>query len=141
MAIFFHTVDLNFTLPHKRVYKKWISDTIQSAGYKVGDISYIFCSEREILKVNKQYLNHNYYTDIITFPYVENRVISADIYISIPTVRYNAEKYRQTFTQELSRVIIHGILHMIGYNDFTSEEKHKMLEAENRCLNELNSFL
>ncbi|MDY0201163.1 MAG: rRNA maturation RNase YbeY [Tenuifilaceae bacterium] len=141
MPVTFHTADLCFKLPQKRIYKKWITDLITSKGFRVGSVSYIFCSEEEILRVNKQYLNHNYYTDIITFPYTEQNEISADIFISIPTVKYNAEKFSQTFTQELNRVMIHGVLHLIGYNDLTDEEMTEMREAENRSLDILNSLM
>ena len=140
MPVTFHTADLCFKLPQKRIYKKWITDLITSKGFRVGSVSYIFCSEEEILRVNKQYLNHNYYIDIITFPYSEQNEISADIFISIPTVKYNAEKFSQTFTQELNRVMIHGVLHLIGYNDLTDEEMTEMREAENRSLDILNSL-
>jgi len=141
VPVTFHTADLCFKLPQKRIYKKWITDLITSKGFRVGSVSYIFCSEEEILRVNKQYLNHNYYTDIITFPYTEQNEISADIFISIPTVKYNAEKFSQTFTQELNRVMIHGVLHLIGYNDLTDEEMTEMREAENRSLDILNSLM
>ncbi len=141
MPVTFHTADLCFKLPQKRIYKKWITDLITSKGFRVGSVSYIFCSEEEILRVNKLYLNHNYYTDIITFPYTEQNEISADIFISIPTVKYNAEKFSQTFTQELNRVMIHGVLHLIGYNDLTDEEMTEMREAENRSLDILNSLM
>ncbi|MFA5646776.1 MAG: rRNA maturation RNase YbeY [Bacteroidales bacterium] len=141
MPITFHTVDIKFNLPQKRVYKKWVTEIINSHDFKLGCINYIFCSEAEILSVNKQYLNHNYYTDIITFPYSKQDFISADIYISIPTVKYNAEKFSQTFTQELNRVMIHGVLHLIGYNDLTDEEMTEMREAENRSLDILNSLM
>lgn len=141
MPVTFHTVDSKFNLPKKRTYKRWITDVILTKGFKLGSINYIFCSEAEILSINKQFLNHNYYTDIITFPYPEQNIISADIYISVPTVKYNAEKFNQTFAQELNRVMIHGVLHLIGYNDLTEGEKKEMRKAENQSLKVLNSIL
>ena len=141
MPVTFYTVDIKFNLPHKRIYKNWISGVITSHDFLVGDITYIFCSEEEILRINNEYLTHNFYTDIITFPYTEQNIISADIYISIPTVKSNSEKFKQTFIDELNRVIIHGVLHLIGRNDLTDEEKLQMREAENHCLTVLNSLM
>ena len=141
MAISFHNLDSNFILPNKRIYKRWISNVISSESFRVGDISYVFCSEEEILNINKQFLSHNYYTDIITFPYTEDDCISADIYISVPTVKYNAQKFNQTFIHELNRVIIHGVLHLTGYDDLTDVDKIKMREAEDRSLEVLNTLL
>lgn len=96
-----------------------------------GDISVIFCSDAYILDVNKQYLDHNYYTDIITFDYVEDNVISGDLFISIDTVSSNAKEYGISFIKELYRVVFHGVLHLVGYNDKTDEEQTQMTEKEN----------
>jgi rRNA maturation RNase YbeY len=138
VPILFHTVDVDFNLPQKRIIKKWIGEVIASYNFKVGDINYIFCSDAEILKVNIQYLNHNYYTDIITFPYTVNNIISADMYISIHTVDDNAKKFNQTFIRELNRVMVHGVLHLVGYSDSTDIEQKEMRLNEDKSLELLN---
>lgn len=134
MAVNFFKQDCNFELPHKRITKKWISRIIARYGFKLGTLNYIFCSDAEILKINMQYLNHDYFTDIITFPYSEESTLSADIFISIDTVRFNAENFNQKFEDELNRVIIHGVLHLIGFRDNTKVEKEKMREEENKSV-------
>lgn len=134
MSILFHNVDVDFNLPQKRIIKSWIKSVVQAYNFNLGDINYIFCSNEEILRINIQYLNHNYYTDIITFPYTENRTISADLYISIPTVNDNANQYSQSFAYELNRVMVHGVLHLVGFNDSTDDEKSEMRDAENHWL-------
>ena len=103
---------------------------IQNEGKTFGDISVIFCSDEYLLKINEQYLDHNYYTDIVTFDYVENAVISGDLFISVDRVAENAEKYGNPFIEELHRVIIHGVLHLVGYNDKTVKEQSLMREKE-----------
>lgn len=141
MAINFYNQDCNFSLPQKLITKRWIKLIIQNKGYRLGTINYIFCSDKEILKINKQYLNHNYFTDIITFPYTEGDIVSSDIFISIDTVLSNSQKYKQNFNDELNRVIIHGVLHLIGFNDSTSEEKKLMREEEDISLNILKELI
>jgi len=140
VPILFHTLDVDFNLPQKRTIKKWISQVINSYNYKVGDINYIFCSDSEILKINTQYLNHNYYTDIITFPYSEGNTASADVYISIHTVQHNASIYQQSFEEELNRVMVHGVLHLLGFNDSNQDEVFQMRQAEDSCLALLNKL-
>ena len=105
-----------------------------SYGRKVGDVAYIFCDDEEILRVNRQYLQHDYYTDIITFDYDEDDVISGDLFISLDTVRTNAEQLGLPYEQELNRVIIHGILHLCGINDKGPGEREIMEAAENKAL-------
>ncbi len=135
MAINFFQQDCNFSPPQKQLTKNWIKKVVQTHGFKLGTINYIFCSDDEILRINLQYLNHNYFTDIITFPYKEGNIISSDMYISIDTVRSNSEKYKQNFYDELNRVMIHGVLHLVGFNDKTKGEKEKMRREEEVCLN------
>ena len=106
--------------------------------YKSGDISIVFCSDDYLLKINKQYLNHDYYTDIITFDYVKDEVISGDLFISIERIQENAQKYNVTKTEELLRVLFHGILHLIGYNDNSEEEIKLMRIKENYYLNNVD---
>ena len=103
---------------------------IQNEEKTFGDISVICCSDEYLLKINEQYLGHHYYTDIITFDYVENAVISGDLFISVDRVAENAEKYGNPFIEELHRVIIHGVLHLVGYNDKTVKEQSLMREKE-----------
>lgn len=96
-----------------------------------GDVSVIFCSDAYLLKINEEYLNHNYYTDIITFDYCENSLISGDLFISLERIADNAEKFNTSFRKELYRVIFHGLLHLVGYNDKTADEKAEMTAKEN----------
>ena len=105
-----------------------------SYGKRVGEIAYIFCNDEKILEVNREYLQHDYYTDIITFDYTEGDVISGDLFISLDTVRTNAEQVGAAYDEELHRVIIHGILHLCGINDKGPGEREIMEAAENRAL-------
>jgi rRNA maturation RNase YbeY len=104
----------------------------------LGDITIILCSDKYLLNINKEYLKHNYYTDIITFNYVEQNVISGDLFISIERVKDNSNAYNTSLIVELYRVIFHGVLHLIGYNDKTSDEKQKMREKEDLYLSEVD---
>lgn len=100
----------------------------------LGEVNYILCSDSYLLEINKQYLNHDYYTDVITFDYCEDDVISGDIFISVETVADNAKEYGVTFEQELERVMIHGVLHLVGYNDKAEDEVKIMRAKENQYL-------
>jgi rRNA maturation RNase YbeY len=117
MAISFFTEDIALPPIKKKINSKWVLQVANRYGKKIGDISYIFCSEEKILNINKQYLNHNYYTDIITFDYSENSTISGDLFISPDTIKSNAELLGEDYNIELHRVIIHGILHLCGIKD------------------------
>ncbi|HEY5507864.1 MAG TPA: rRNA maturation RNase YbeY, partial [Paludibacter sp.] len=119
---------------HKQKTNRWIKETAAEYGKKAGDIAYIFCSDERILEVNKQYLQHDYYTDIITFDYSEGQIISGDIFISIDTVKTNAEEFGVSFEQELNRIIIHGILHLCGQDDKTPELRLEMTCKENLAI-------
>ena len=99
-----------------------------------GDINYILCSDPYLLDINRQYLNHDYYTDVITFDYSEDNIISGDIFISVDTVADNAKEYNVTFEKELERVMIHGVLHLVGYNDKSDDEVVVMRAKENQYL-------
>lgn len=103
-------------------------------GKKCGDISYIFCSDEKILEINREYLDHDYYTDIITFDYTEKNRISGDIFISIDTVKSNADEFKVSYEEELHRIIIHGILHLCGINDKGPGEREIMTQKENEAL-------
>lgn len=118
----------------KRKVSAWVKEVAKRHGYKVGDISYIFCSDEKILEVNKQYLQHDYFTDIITFDYTEEDKISGDLFISLDTVRTNAEQFHAPYETELHRVIIHGILHLCGINDKGPGEREVMEKHENDAL-------
>lgn len=118
----------------KRENNAWIKAVAAVYGKKVGEIAYIFVDDEKILDVNRQYLQHDYYTDIITFDYCEGDVISGDLFISLDTVRSNAELVGAAYEHELNRVIIHGILHLCGIDDKGPGEREFMEAAENRAL-------
>ena len=118
----------------KRENTAWVKAVAASYGKRVGEIAYIFVDDEKILEVNRQYLGHDYYTDIITFDYCEGDVISGDLFISLDTVRTNAEQVGATYEEELHRVIIHGILHLCGINDKGLGEREIMEAAEDKAL-------
>ena len=118
----------------KRATTAWIKAVVASYGRKVGEIGYMFVDDEKILEVNKQYLQHDYYTDIITFDYTEDNLISGDIFISLDTVKSNSEEQGTDYDEELHRVIIHGILHLCGINDKGPGERELMEAAENKAL-------
>ncbi len=117
----------------------WIRATAAGYGFATGDINYIFCSDERILEVNRQFLGHDYYTDIITFDYSTPTTVSGDIYISLDTVRSNAELFDATYDRELHRVIIHGLLHLTGQQDKTPETEAEMHRKEDRALSAVDS--
>ena len=118
----------------KRENTAWVKAVAASYGKRVGEIAYIFVDDEKILEVNRQYLGHDYYPDIITFDYCEGDVISGDLFISLDTVRTNAEQVGATYEEELHRVIIHGILHLCGINDKGPGEREIMEAAEDKAL-------
>jgi len=111
-----------------------IEKLAESENRTLGDISYILCSDNYLLEINRQYLNHDYFTDVITFDYSEDNVISGDIFISVDTVADNAKEYNVTFEKELERVMVHGVLHLVGYNDKSDSEVKQMRAKENQYL-------
>lgn len=117
----------------------WIERVAKTYNKETGEISYLFCDDEKILEVNQQYLNHDFYTDIITFDYSEKNRISGDIIISLQTVKSNSQMYKTPYLEELHRVIIHGILHLSGLNDLTKGEEKAMREAEDEALKMLTS--
>ena len=139
--ILFYDEDVVSNLSQKRLLKSWIKSVVSSYGFLVGDISYIFCSDSYILDVNRKYLNHDYYTDIITFDYSSEQKISGDLFISVDTVKSNSELFKTNFIDEFHRVIIHGILHLCGLKDKCTEDEKKMREAEDHALSILESYL
>lgn len=136
--ITYQTEDIKMPSIKRREISEWIKSVAASYGKKVGEIAYIFCSDEKILEVNRQYLEHDYYTDIITFDYTEGNRIGGDLFISLDTVRTNAEQFNQPYERELHRVIIHGILHLCGINDKGPGERELMEEAENKALGLIN---
>ena len=118
----------------KRPTTAWIRAVAATYGKRVGDVNYIFCNDERILEVNREYLQHDYYTDIITFDYTEDDVISGDLFISLDTVKTNSEQFATAYDEELHRTIIHGILHLCGINDKGPGEREIMEAAENRAL-------
>lgn len=134
MPVFFSTVDIKFILPQKNSIKRLILICLKSYNYNAGQINIAFCSDDYIININNKFLNHNFYTDIITFPNLENLTVHADLLISIDTVKSNAIKYSQPFPKELLRVIIHGVLHLVGFNDKTIEQKSLMRVEEDKWL-------
>lgn len=137
MAIQF-SFQTNYPLKSRTKIKQWIKQVIEAKGKKTGNITYIFCDDEYLLEVNKQYLKHDYYTDVITFDYVENDLISGDIFISTDRVRENALAFGSSETEELHRVIIHGTLHLLGLKDKSEKEASQMRQAENEALKLLN---
>lgn len=119
--------------------KQWIKAVAETYGRKTGDVSYVFCNDERILQVNNQYLQHDYYTDIITFDYSTDKIISGDIFISLDTVKSNAGLYKTDYKEELHRIIIHGVLHLCGNDDKTPELRAVMTEKENRALEMLTA--
>jgi len=112
----------------------WIKAVIATYNKRLGEVGYMFVNDEKILQINNEYLQHDYYTDVITFDYNENDVLNGDIVISLDTVRTNAEKFGKTFDDELHRVIIHGILHLCGLHDKAPGEREQMEKAENKAL-------
>ena len=132
----FFTEDIKFPFKEKRLTSRWLKFVAESEAKRLGDISVIFCSDNYILDINIQYLQHDYYTDIITFDYCEGNKLSGDLFISVDSVRENASFYGTEFSDELNRVIVHGLLHLIGYDDHTEEDIAQMRAKENYYLSQ-----
>ncbi|MEQ9402300.1 MAG: rRNA maturation RNase YbeY [Cyclobacteriaceae bacterium] len=135
MPVHFFTEEISFNLEKPSLYSSWVQSIIENHNAKPGDINYIFCSDDYLLKINQKHLDHDYYTDIVTFDHSENETqIDADIFISIDRVRENALTGNAEFSNELSRVMAHGLLHLLGYSDKTASEKKVMREKEEACI-------
>ena len=126
--------DTAFAFKEKRLTSRWLKFVAQSEAKRLGDIAIIFCSDNYILDINIKYLQHDYYTDIITFDYCEADTLSGDLFISVDSVRENASFYGSSFPDELNRVIVHGLLHLIGYDDHSEEDIAVMRAKENYYL-------
>ncbi len=129
------------TLKNRTILKKWIETIVNNHNKELGDISYIFCSDEQLLEINKEYLNHDYYTDIITFDYSEAELVSGDMFISIDRIKDNAKALKVPYQEELHRVIIHGVLHLLGFKDKTESESQKMRQLEDESLSVLLTLL
>lgn len=140
MPINYQSQDIKFVLKEKRKVSKWINDVIKSHQKKLGNVSYIFCSNQYILELNQQYLNHNYFTDIITFDYCHDNIVEGDIFISIDTVLDNSHRFKTNFNDELLRVIIHGVLHLVGFSDKTAKQQKQMRFLEDEALSIFYSY-
>jgi rRNA maturation RNase YbeY len=132
--ITYSTENVKMPKIRRRDTSAWIKKVANAYGYEVGEIGYLFCDDEKILEVNREYLQHDYYTDIITFDYSEDDTINGDLVISLDTVKSNAELFHKTYEEELHRVIIHGILHLCGINDKGPGERELMEAAENYAL-------
>lgn len=131
----FYVHEIDFRLWDQRNLKAWISTTIEQAAFHIEALNYIFCSDDYLLEINKQHLQHDYYTDIITFDYSEKPTsLEGEFYISIDRIRENAVENRVSFADELHRVMIHGVLHLLGHGDKSPEEANKMRQLENEAL-------
>lgn len=134
MAVTYQTEGIKMPDIKKRETTEWIKAVAATYEKRIGEIAYIFCSDEKILEVNRQYLQHDYYTDIITFDYCEGNRLSGDLFISLETVKTNSEQFNTPYEEELHRTIIHGILHLCGINDKGLGEREIMEAAENKAL-------
>jgi probable rRNA maturation factor len=134
VPVTFHTEKTKFNLRQKLRHKEWIKLWIETQNRVCGEIALILTSNKHIRLINRRFLNHNYFTDVITFDYSEDRTVSGDIFISVDQVRINAESYGTVFEEELRRVMIHGVIHLLGYHDRSDEEREKMSHLENEAL-------
>ena len=139
MNVTFQTEGIDFPKIEEDKLSEWIDKVAKKYNKEVGEISYLFCDDEKILEVNREYLNHDFYTDIITFDYSEDDIISGDIIISLQMVELNSQMYKTEYLEELHRVIIHGILHLCGVKDSTLEEETLMRKAEDNALEMLFS--
>ena len=136
--IFFHTVDISFALTRENETSNWLVKLVEAHKKKVGELNYIFCSDDYLLKMNQEHLKHDYFTDIITFDYCEKDLISGDLFISIDRTNENAKTFGKTQMDELNRVIAHGLLHLLGFKDKTTEDIAEMRSMEEKALIMLN---
>ena len=135
MAIQFFEEEINFPLKEKNKHKKWLRKIAENAGFKITDLNYIFCTDEYLYKINLEYLNHDTYTDIITFDNSEKEyIIEGDIFVSVERIVENAEKLESKFESEILRVMSHGLLHLMGYKDKNQDDKKIMREMEDRCI-------
>lgn len=137
-SIDFYFEDIESISFHKDFLKDQIKNLVKNEKFTLGEVTIVLCSDEFLLDMNKQYLDHDYYTDIITFDYVENNVISGDLFISLERVNENAENYGISQLKELYRVVLHGVLHLVGYKDKTDEEQKEMTRMEEFYLSKID---
>lgn len=140
MAILFFNEDIKFNLTQKKLLKSWIKQVIANENKISDSINFIFTSDKYLLEINKKFLSHNYFTDIVTFNYCTDNLINGDIYISIETVKNNSIRFNVSMIEELYRVMVHGLLHLIGYDDSNELEKSRMREKEDFYLDRLKNL-
>jgi len=136
--ISFHSEEINFSIFNPSKISTWVCSAIENESRQIQFLNFIFCNDEYLHKINVEYLNHDSYTDVITFPYSESEIIEGDIFISIDRIRENAKKFNVDFENELHRVMIHGVLHLIGFGDKTEKEKKLMRSKEDEYLTALN---
>ncbi len=133
MAIQF-SIETKYSLKNRMLLKRWVKAVLENKGKKLGNLYFILCDDDFLLKINRQFLKHDYYTDIITFDYTEDGIIAGDLFISIDRVRDNATALQVSEHEELMRVMIHGVLHLLGLKDKSDEDAKQMRKAEEECL-------
>lgn len=134
MPVSFHSEQINFSISDEHAVASWLHDVCVAEGKSLEAVSYIFCSDEYLLEMNRQYLNHDYYTDVITFDYCEAEAVSGDVFISIDRVEENAQNVGVSKQDELHRVMVHGLLHLIGYGDKSEADKEQMTQKEDYYL-------
>ena len=142
--ISFFKENTTFDIKQKNKIKSWLKNVASGYGFSAGDLNYVFCDDEYLLQMNRQYLGHDYYTDIITFDSRENALskrLDGDIFISVDTVCANGKEYGEGFEREMMRVIAHGLLHLIGFDDHTAAQQKKMREAENSALAQWDTIM
>tara|TARA_B110000285_G_scaffold7739_1_gene7983 strand:- start:435 stop:863 length:429 start_codon:yes stop_codon:yes gene_type:complete len=137
LSIFFHSENVSFSI-NEEIVVKWLKKSVNSLGFTIGELSFIFCSDEYIKKINIKYLTHHFFTDVITFDYSKEKLLFGDVYISIERVKENSKTYKTSFNEEMFRVIIHGVLHLCGFDDKTKEEKSLMRSKENDFLSSID---
>ncbi len=137
MPINFFKDDVNFKFTNRKKTDIWLRSVVKGYSFSQINLSYIFCSDNALIKINKEFLDHDYYTDVITFDFSSSKRLVGEIYISIDRVKDNAESLETSFERELSRVMVHGLLHMLGYKDASPKEKQEMREVEDKYLAQL----
>jgi probable rRNA maturation factor len=141
VPVSFHKESISFRLANARALKAWVTAVVEAKGKKLGNVAYVFCSDEYLLQINQEHLQHDYYTDIITFDYTEGDIVSGDLFISVDRVKENALKEAVDFDIELHRVMIHGILHLLGLKDKKKDDQEAMRRAENQSLTLFESFI
>jgi len=140
VSIKFYNEDRSVKKLNRKLIRNWLDYVVSNEQHKLGEIGIIFCSDDYLLKINKEFLNHDYYTDIVTFNYVEGNIISGDIFISLDRIIENAKEYNVEFENELLRIIVHGILHLLGFDDKGEILKNEMTIKENQYLECISKF-